>query len=265
MNAMSMERLEGRLLLAGNVTAEVVDGTLWIKGDRQGNNILIESNRVAGEVLRLSGQHTTINGDSASLDLEGVDTIRADVGKGDDTLRMVWLAIEQIIVRSGSGEDFISVQGSILTGPARIRTEGGNDVISIYGQNLTSGINGINFETGDGDDLIYLSDTGLGRRPTVRAGAGDDYLFHEGYSYADKAIFQLGKGNNREGGGLRIDQVMQEYDFFEGAQGWRGAFADYFSDRESEHELVALEPTSAQTQANSSSAAGTSPTIYSCT
>ncbi len=119
-------------------------------------------------------------------------------------------------------------------------------MISIYGQNLTSGINGINFETGDGDDLIYLSDTGLGRRPTVRAGAGDDYLFHEGYSYADKAIFQLGKGNNREGGGLRIDQVMQEYDFFEGARGWRGAFADYFSDRESEHELVALEPTSAQ-------------------
>ena len=89
---LGVEALESRRLLAGNVTADVVNGDLLIGGDQQSNLIELRPSQdgiAAIEVVGLAGEDgevTTINGE-ASFTATGVTgDVVAAMRRGDDLI-----------------------------------------------------------------------------------------------------------------------------------------------------------------------------------
>src|SRR5262245_23973216 len=82
--AWSVETLEGRLLLNGDVTASLQNGNVSVAGDTEANEILIS--QPSPGTIHIEGlEGTTVNG-QASVDLPGVTgglTILMDQGNED--------------------------------------------------------------------------------------------------------------------------------------------------------------------------------------
>src|SRR5689334_23002896 len=84
-----MECLESRRMLAGNVTAEVLGGVLTIHGDSKGNGLVLDSITRRTGPFRLSGDATTtINGQSAPVDLAGFSDVKINLGAGKNSLEV---------------------------------------------------------------------------------------------------------------------------------------------------------------------------------
>ncbi len=86
---MGIEALEDKLLLAGDVTATVVDGNLMIRGDADSNGVAITSGDVLGEYLvggLMAGDGpTSVNGNFHRTVVNGVSgNILVGMGDGDD-------------------------------------------------------------------------------------------------------------------------------------------------------------------------------------
>ncbi len=213
-----MEMLESRTLLAGNVTVEVVRGLLRIRGDGAGNDIRVEQRETEG--VRIFGNdNTAING-QGSFDAMGVGRrMRIDLGNGDNRLSVVGFSVfggGDLVVRTGAGDDAIFLN-STNTKSLIVRTGGGQDVISLL---TTSGQKAL-INSGDDSDFVSL-DRAFEDDWTVRTGSGDDIIFHKDLS--DKSpIFQTGSGRDV----ITTDNVVKEYNFEKGDEGWKAGFADY--------------------------------------
>lgn len=82
---MHLERLERRLPLAGNVTAQLDGSTLRLTGDDLGNGVLVAS--APGGRIAVIGNATTINGASSSFVTDAaVTAIIAELKGGDDEI-----------------------------------------------------------------------------------------------------------------------------------------------------------------------------------
>lgn len=114
----AIEPLESRRLLAGDVTAEVVDGNLLLRGDRLSNQVELRAaidGSDAIEVIGLpseDGDLTTING-APSFTFTGVTgDIAANMRGGDDVVYIHDLDIlGDLNVRTGRGNDRVLVGG----------------------------------------------------------------------------------------------------------------------------------------------------------
>src|SRR5688572_21019772 len=170
-----IERLEDRRLLAGNVTAQLVDGSLRIVGDAQNNDIVIEKDFVA-DLLRVNGNDTTINGDSMPAEFNIPPDIRIILGDGND--RIVSRDAESsntLSIDTGNGNDAVFMDGG-LSMDLRIRTGAGRDVIT-----LTSiGVNDSGLiESGEGRDFISIYNGFFSQQLIVRTGPDRDTIFHQ--------------------------------------------------------------------------------------
>jgi hypothetical protein len=160
----------------GNVTAEVVDGTLVVRGDDAGNQVLIEAigndsfalqgingwTTINGQVAwpsGLSGDHfVTISGVTGGLDI--------DLGDGDNVVRL-YGALPSVKIATGSGKDSIALAdycplGTVILdsfyipGPANIQgglvvdTGAGDDDISPY-VNVSGDVS---LQMGGGNDRV---------------------------------------------------------------------------------------------------------------
>src|SRR5262245_12588848 len=116
---LGMERLEGRLALAGDVTAVVVDGTLFITGDSDANFV---SGGVGNGNASLSGlEGTTINGlNEVSFNSLDIDNVVVKLGGGDDVVYIPNSLITDgdVGIDGGSGKDtvYLSVFGQVAIG-----------------------------------------------------------------------------------------------------------------------------------------------------
>ncbi|MEX2176073.1 MAG: hypothetical protein WD872_17055 [Pirellulaceae bacterium] len=87
---LTLEKLEDRVLMAGNVVAVQTGGTLTLRGDHAANSASIvydnasRTHRVVGHDL--GGSPTTVNGGAAAAQFAGVKNVRAWLGGGDDKL-----------------------------------------------------------------------------------------------------------------------------------------------------------------------------------
>lgn len=84
-----MEAFEQRLLLAGDVLAEVTKGgDLVITGDDAANQIVITEGAAEGQIVITSGADATqINGDAGPITLEGFSRhVKIKMGDGDDVV-----------------------------------------------------------------------------------------------------------------------------------------------------------------------------------
>ena len=156
-----LENLENRNLLAGDVTVQLIDGTLFVAGDQDANGVELTSTSIDGQVvvsgLDVGGAPTTINGESTPLVIEGVErSVRISLRDGDDVLRVPNLDIDgALLVRTGTGDD------SVRIGDA----EADAAVVDIA--------RGAYVNLGPGDDRLGISHTHANWM-RINAGAGND-------------------------------------------------------------------------------------------
>ena len=169
---LGVERLQARVLLAGDVTAAVTNGFLVIRGDDAANELTIE--RISGDQVKVTGATgTTING----LTQPAVLRVR----KGYD-------------IATGGGDDKLTVIGLNAFGRYEIRMDlgAGNDTLvasNLLAQRIHAG-------GGDGNDSITVRNSRSRRGSGVGGGAGDDTLVLENLRFGNGSCIDGGTGND---------------------------------------------------------------------
>jgi hypothetical protein len=175
---LDFDNLDGRVLLAGNVSAVLTNsllpfptsGTLLIKGDIASNNIEISPSPVSPLLLRVKGITTSVNtvaftdyvlSSISSIDVTMLNknctvtmkdfkipnNITVTSGAGSDTLTLSNVTANQIKVTTASVvPDVISMNNVIVAGSATIKTGSGADVVSFNGGRIGT----LNIDTGAG-------------------------------------------------------------------------------------------------------------------
>jgi hypothetical protein len=171
---LTLETLEDRSLMAGNVTASMAGSKLVIQGDGEANHVVLSFDR-ATQRFRVSGQATavgptTINGNVApSAGFARVRQISINLGGGDDTLEILNPAATDVVIaqyfsiNTGGGDDTV-IFGRVGNAPG-----GAVPLVS----KVRTGA-GINVQTGDGDDQIQIANLEVGGALLIGTGAGDD-------------------------------------------------------------------------------------------
>ncbi|MDD4889306.1 MAG: hypothetical protein PHU85_05200 [Phycisphaerae bacterium] len=198
-----MEGLEGRAMLAGNVTAAIVGGNLVITGDAANNVIEVDQSVLVvlpGQVRVQSGwwgSATTINGGAAPVILEGfTGDVRITLNDGDD-----WVMFSDsdfprdVTVNGGNGNNQVDVNGvtvernlSVRNGPGNENTlvygganvrgnltvanKAGDDAFSMAGGSIVNG--NVSLSNGAGQGNTTLDNSIVNGNLTVKNQAGDD-------------------------------------------------------------------------------------------
>ena len=169
---LGVERLQARVLLAGDVTAAVTNGFLVIRGDDAANELTIE--RISGDRVQVTGATgTTING----LTQPAVLRVR----KGYD-------------IATGGGDDKLTVIGLNAFGRYEIRMDLGIGNDTLVASNLLA--QRIHAGGGDGNDSITVRNSRSRRGSGVGGGAGDDTLVLENLRFGNGSCIDGGTGND---------------------------------------------------------------------
>jgi hypothetical protein len=189
---LGLEPLEGRRLLAGNVTAALVKGVVQINGDKESNGIEIGQDQATGDLIVAGDSSTTINGSSGPLTISrsAGAAVNITMGGGDDSVQLVEvgvLIIEQppgilfpkptvplagLTIDTGQGNDSVGLQGVYVAGDVSINAGGGDDTV---GQSFTVAGGSMSINVGEGNDVIILQDEVFtGPALSIYTGTGDD-------------------------------------------------------------------------------------------
>jgi hypothetical protein len=192
-----LERLEQRLPLAGNVTAEFTGSTLRLTGDNLANDVVVAS--AAGGRIAVIGIATTINGGPAAFVTSGpVTTIVANLNGGDDAVGFGNKAADYAGQRQFTmlatgpssawfGEQEPPIPFDVVALQARIdEVVGGVTKFSIPGS--------LTVTTGDGNDSVGIGGD-LGGSVVVNLGSAD---FGNGIVIGSEA------SASRVGGGVTV-------------------------------------------------------------
>lgn len=156
-------------MMAGNVTAAVVDGALVLTGDNSANYLVVH--QTGSHQFQVQGLATTIRSGSRSgnsFTFKNVDELSVDLRGGADSLNLY---------------------NSTVAGPVGINMGSGNDVLSV--SNVVASVFGVNL--GDGTDVasIYkVSTTTFG----MAAGHGRDTVAINTVTAGDLGV-DMGDGN----------------------------------------------------------------------
>jgi hypothetical protein len=158
-----LEGLETRAMLAGNVTAAVRGGTLFVTGDNGDNNVVIQqtgANRFT--VVGVAGSTTTVNNRPEGIVFTGnsVRNFEIDLRGGNDTLGIsndsTYLDALSAELAAGLGgpvtPSATTASALTLAGYANIRGGAGNDAIAV---NLKAGAS-IFVDGNAGSDAIVV-------------------------------------------------------------------------------------------------------------
>lgn len=218
------------MLLSGTVTADVVGGNLFIKGDNGGNQIVLDQAGLLPGQVRISGASgTQVSTDTIALAdsaiLEGVTgnvTIRT--GSGDDSVSLDGPTVAgRVLINTGKGDNTILVDGTnvgktltILNGPdddqtmiidstilgkTLVKSASGNDGVTM--QNNTIG-GDLAIAAGHDDDLVTLDDLQVAGKLLLNTGRGADTVNVERSPVAGGPQSYFAGGNIRLGTGTDI-------------------------------------------------------------
>jgi hypothetical protein len=203
----------------GNVTAEVIDGTLVIRGDDASNRIVIYQNEdgscfLQGFPSTINGLRTwpDYNGGFMAIFVTGVTRgLDIDLGPGDDWLGLNGRGLSDVKIVAGAGDDSVNL-GVVAIAPAyAVETA----TIKFPGPATIGG--SLVIDAGDGNDLVSPF-ANVSGDVTIRMGAGDDSVVDPVYTVIGIEI----QSKLVVGGTLSIDLGADEQD-----TGWP---ADWRSD-----------------------------------
>ena len=172
----SIQVLENRALLAGNVLASLSGGNLSVTGDAADNQIEVT---VANNQVVLRGlSNTTINGSTALFVIAAnTDTapgnITIQTGAGNDTVifsRNVKVS-GSTWLDGGAGDDALSASGATFRQTVSIYGRAGNDTISVQ-NTTTEGL--LRIKGNSGDDLISLTNLTANGEIRIKGNSGAD-------------------------------------------------------------------------------------------
>lgn len=173
-NKLSVERLENRSLMAGNVTAFMSGPDLIIEGDDAVNTISIES--FGDNVVQVRGfNDNTLTPTSVNLTPNGLrlffdvtGDILLHMNGGGDVVRISNLIVDQqLIIDMGGGNNELFM-GRDVTG-SNLRFEGtGSGPLYVAAEMIIT--------TGNENDTVVQSDTHVGGESSITFNAGNDQL-----------------------------------------------------------------------------------------
>ena len=198
--AESIQLLEDRTLLTGNVVASLSGPNLFVTGDAADNQL--EVTVVNNQVVLRGLTNTTINGSSALFVIAdntdtapgkitiltgaGNDTVIfsrnvkvagnafVDGGVGNDSLSVTGATFQQSISMYGRiGNDTISVQNATVEGVLRLKGNSGNDLVSVTN---TTANGGTNIVGGTGSDGVSFNNYTANAWTKISTGTGDDNI-----------------------------------------------------------------------------------------
>lgn len=179
---LNVEVLEGRSLMASNITASLVGGVLEVRGSDAADYIVV--NEMSGKVSVQSAKISTPNGLKSSINLADVKQVKIWGFGENDTIQTS--VNKPTTIWGGAGKDTIKgsdVADTIYGGDNedKIWGNGGNDII--YGGNHDDFIDG-----GYDDDKLY----GEGGNDNLKGYYGNDTL--DGGADVDKFDVDLEDG-----------------------------------------------------------------------
>ncbi len=170
--ALNVESLEGRRLLAGDVTVTRSGADLFVTGDGLSNTVSIESDGAGGvRVIGFadaSGQATRINGvaNGTFNSAQFSGGVFVNMNAGDDAVRFTNLSARSLSVNLGTGNDSF-VGGLQQTGETRFgATPSGRAWTSQY----------FNVIAGDGNDNIRLQSLYVASSMLIDTGEQNDTI-----------------------------------------------------------------------------------------
>lgn len=194
-NSLEFQRLEPRVLLAGDVTVFVdANFTLNIIGDAADNQVQIIGGRhSSAQVLGLNG--TTINGGESAFDsTAGLRGLQAQMNGGNDELDLHAGRFSFVPLLEGNGGgDSIRARNSNLFG-LHIRGGEGNDLVQI--ENVFA-VHTSDITTGEGSDVIAIYNHAAGDDIIIRAGEGADTLAVDRMGMFDQLDVEMGQGSDQ--------------------------------------------------------------------
>lgn len=204
---LSVESLERRLLLAGDVTASVKGGWLVVTGDDLGNQVQIED--LGGGTYDVVGlEDTTIIGAGPFAGPKG---IKVDLKGGDDTLVMsgdpVFGVPGDLSIKMGDGDDTVLLENAEIAGKTTVDLGKGAGDVTIFavdfgkdvavksgdapgvedpwveiGIELANVTGNLSVTTGKTNDDIWLDGVAVTKNVTIKTGDGEDYAGVAGWS-----------------------------------------------------------------------------------
>jgi len=217
---LSFDLLESRTLLAGNVTANVVGGSLIVTGDDLDNRFIISQfQRPAGEFFLVAqGDDTTFNGqpnvvvngvtkdiristmggnDAVGLvDVEVPGSLLFDGGEGNNDLvgrlfgRKTTTIGKHLTVTNGNGLDKTQFDNASIRGNVNVTNGDGGSSTEFKGCELSS----LTIQSGGGADEVEVGETIVRKNLSVRSGDGDTEIDIEGTRVNGTTILESGAG-----------------------------------------------------------------------
>jgi hypothetical protein len=182
--APGLESLEGRWLLAGNVTAAVNGGVLTLTGDPQANQLTVY--QTAPGTYHVVGEPgTTING-RPDVTVRGITAgVNVNLGDGDDYLALMAVVPGDLNINLGSGDDTLSLGGFFelppdaqplpwsvdVAGKLSIDAGSGNDSVQVLNSRVAGAVN---LQGGSGANGFTLFQSRFLQSLALNAGSGDD-------------------------------------------------------------------------------------------
>ena len=243
-----VQALESRLMMAGDVTAYFASNRaglpndiLIVEGDQAANEVRIIEDGVGGASIEgLNG--TTVNGQaSVTLHSDSNSIVHAsvDLAGGDDALQYQLPSSQSAAhgtkIRTGNGDDSVSINAASALGALDIATGNGADRVT-FDLAATALLHALELNTGNGSDeiLFKANDAGtslIALRPShVETGNGDDVVRFQGTlsTQSDKEFaIRLGSGDDQligdPSGSLEMDRLD-----IDGGKGFDSVFADSY-------------------------------------
>jgi|GEM_PF-3004773 len=168
------EVLEDRTTPAGNVTAFVSGGILYVQGDNAGNQIWLSS--LSDDTVAITAlQDTRVNGTWLPLTFSGVTQgWVVNMGQGDD---FVYISRTRgnigVFINTGAGHDNITLNRAQHNGPTVLRTGAGNDLVSL---GIGRYVGSLLLNSGGGNDRVFVSGVEFHNETFFDGGPGFDQL-----------------------------------------------------------------------------------------
>lgn len=181
-STLRIEKLEDRILLAGNVTAVQNGSQLVINGDADDNFIVVTNDGGAGTIEVSEADGGTVNGGGPET-FAGITHIVIRGRAGDDIVIVDDIDIEgnltiQLNQDDGDGQG-AGVFTSNIGGNLAISSDGDADVeVGVFGNNVGGAAQIV---TRGGDDDIEVEDGNIGGQLVINAGHGDNDVFLGGF------------------------------------------------------------------------------------
>lgn len=155
--SLTLERLEDRLLYAGDVTVTLKNGNVSVRGDQSGNDLVL---RMAEGVFLIEGRNqTTINGSNQPFRLTTssiAGDLKVDLRGGDDVVQIDDVVVlGRVTIRTGSGHDVLAAPGLSVRQDLRVSTGRGSDTL-LWGSLSVDGH--LRIRAGSGNDQVGLID-----------------------------------------------------------------------------------------------------------